>query len=216
MTGSRATGDDQRREPRRPALLRLAILLGLLAAGTGCREAAAPAPDESCFPLWPEARWTFDGRHDGRVYRYTLAARPLQVEGRRVYGFFELSPEAARRPLLGNMFGDEFFRWDGDALRVADEHHPGEEHVLLRHPLRLETTSEYRVGARVTRVRVEAREQLTVPAGTFDCYRLVVVDAYDSGQSERHAVWLAPGVGLVRWTRASGRVDELVHFSARR
>lgn len=61
--------------------------------------------------------------------------------------------------------------------------------------------------------KVAAIERVVVPAGTFeDCVRLAVVTEFD-GAPERSTVWLAPEVGPVKLSRATGRVDELVSFS---
>ena len=212
----RPTSSSACRTSRFRALTRRLLLgLVLLLASSSCTPGASPAeaPD-NCFPLRAGARWTFDGLHRGRVYRYTIAARPLLVEGRSVFAFYDLSDGPTGRTLQGNMFADELFRRDGDQIRVADEHQPASEHLLLQFPLRERSSTEYRVGPRTTRVTVESRDQQSVPAGTFDCFRLSVVNAYENGRTERHTVWLAPGVGMVRWQRASGRVDELVHFAS--
>ena len=193
-------------------------LLGALLALSACtngRGGPDGADEAGWFPLVADARWTYDGRFDGTVYRNTLALRAIQVDDRTVYGFYDIGERIEGQLLMGNMFGDELFRRDGDVLYVADEHSPDEEHVLLRFPLRAGETTEYRVGSRVTRTTVAGEEQVTVPAGTFDCLRLTVVVEYDSGKESPHTVWLARGVGLVKWKRSTGRLDELVHYAIR-
>lgn len=196
------------------------VLLGAaLLAAAGCSNGrgadGVEDADESWFPLVEDARWTYDGHFEGTVYRNTLGLRKLRVDERTVLAFYDLGERIEGQLLMGNMFGDELFRRDGDVLYVADEHRPEEEHVLLRFPLRAGDTTEYRVGSRLTRTTVEGEDQVTVPAGTFDTLRLSVVVIYDSGDESRHTVWLARGVGLVKWKRATGRLDELVHYAIR-
>jgi hypothetical protein len=57
---------------------------------------------------------------------------------------------------------------------------------------------------------VGAREKVVVKAGTFDAWKITVVDkANPSG-----AFWLAPGTGIVKIQQPSGRIDELVTIEA--
>lgn len=202
------------RGPSAAALL-LAACLAVAACSDG-RGGGAPGEDaEGWFPLVEDARWTYDGHFDGTVYRNTLGLRRLRVDERTVFGFYDLGERIEGQLLMGNMFADELFRRDGDVLYVADEHRPEEEHVLLRFPLRPGDTTEYRVGSRVTRTTIEGEDQVTVPAGTFETLRLTVIVTYDSGDESQNTVWLARGVGLVKWKRGTGRLDELVHFALR-
>jgi len=50
--------------------------------------------------------------------------------------------------------------------------------------------------------------KLTVRAGTFDTIELHIKD----GNGEESKVWLSKGVGVIKWERASGRVEELDSF----
>jgi hypothetical protein len=57
---------------------------------------------------------------------------------------------------------------------------------------------------------VDAIETVKVPAGTFTGSARVTT--HDSGSTDRARAWLAPGVGLVRWERETGKIDELVSY----
>ena len=48
------------------------------------------------------------------------------------------------------------------------------------------------------RHEVRGRELVHTPAGTFDSWRVDVVDSVDRGASRRGEVWISPDVGLVR------------------
>lgn len=55
---------------------------------------------------------------------------------------------------------------------------------------------------------VAASERVTVPAGTFDCVRVVRVNPDKAGSDRTY--WLAPGVGKVR--ESGERVEELLSY----
>lgn len=192
--------------------------LGLFAVAilaTGCpgRRADRDFEQASPFPLIPGARWTFEGHFEGQTFRDTLELRPVDVDGRACFAFYDIALPAEGQLLLGNMFADELFRRVGDTLYVADEHVRAEEHALLRFPLAEGATASYRVGTRTTSTHVEGEETVVVPAGTYTATRVRVRDDYDSGRVSESTVWLAAGVGVVKWQRATGRIDALVQFS---
>jgi hypothetical protein len=57
--------------------------------------------------------------------------------------------------------------------------------------------------------KVIAREDLTVPAGTFNCIRLLTTG--NDGEIElRRTVWFAPGKGIIKEEKARYRRDQLI------
>ncbi len=190
-----------------------ALLVALLA---GCATTAPhPGSSDDPFPLVEGARWTYEGQHRGRTDRYTLELHGVSRDGVRLFVFEAPDADPKTRILVGNMFADELFHRVDERVLVADESRPDDDHLLLRLPLRVDDESSYRVGERTTLVRVVTFETVTVPMGSFQAWRLEVVERPASGRVAKHSVWLAPGVGLVRWERSTGRVDELLHFSPR-
>lgn len=68
-----------------------------------------------------------------------------------------------------------------------------------------------KVGTTVTSKRtyeVKGFEAVTVPAGRYE--NVAKVETTEQSDGGRSTVWLAPWVGVVRWERTSGRIDELV------
>lgn len=66
----------------------------------------------------------------------------------------------------------------------------------------------------VLTLRVEGREQITVPAGTFDCFKIV---RYDEGGSALKTEWYSDRTKANAKTidHESGYTEELVSYSVR-
>ena len=63
------------------------------------------------------------------------------------------------------------------------------------------------------KVTVEGFETIKVPAGTFDkCARIRINTTWRSGTKYTARIWLAPGIGLVKWIKNTGRVEELAAY----
>lgn len=203
-----------RRRRRNGASSRLAICLVALVAVGSCRPYGdeETRSDSNAFPLVPGTRWTYEASFRGKISHETLELVPVALDGEGWLGFVPVGREPPDL-LTGTMVPDELFRRDGDTVWVADELRTDEAAAWLHLPLRKGATTTYRVGDRLTTTVVEGTEQLHVPAGTFTCTKLSVSHAHDGGTTATHTVWLAPGIGLVRWDRATGRSDRLVHLA---
>jgi len=91
------------------------------------------------------------------------------------------------------------------------------QQLLLKLPLRKgdETGSSLYDGSVKCTTTVLGFESVVVPAGRFEsCAKIRMRTTY-SAEAVVHNefFWLAPGVGLVKWVRATGRVDELTRYS---
>lgn len=64
-------------------------------------------------------------------------------------------------------------------------------------------------GGIIRRTKVIGREDVTVPAGTFRCIRLLITGS-DGELDLRRTVWFSPGTGMVREEKARYRRDQLV------
>jgi hypothetical protein len=64
-------------------------------------------------------------------------------------------------------------------------------------------------GGIIRRTKVIGREDVTVPAGTFRCIRLLTTGS-DGELDLRRTIWFAPGTGIVREEKARYRRDQLV------
>jgi hypothetical protein len=107
-------------------------------------------------------------------------------------------------PASSSSFGKEAEVFDGDRV---DQYPP----FVAQEWFPLGETTEFRSHRKRVRVTVIGHESVAVPVGTFsDCVRIDVARQTDG--SETSTVWLAKGVGLIKWRRATGRTDELTEY----
>lgn len=64
-------------------------------------------------------------------------------------------------------------------------------------------------GSLLRKTQVIAREDITVPAGTFHCIRLLTT-GYDGELELRRTVWFAPGKGIIREEKTRYRREKLI------
>lgn len=186
-------------------------------------DASARVPAASpgdAFPLVAGARYSFVGSFHGKTSTTELELRAVDGQGEKVFHFAEV---ASASKLVAPTFGLGAFvaRADGlytaDALRADDLPSIPKSafHKLVGLPAKVGAVEKAIVPAKgivpgiAQTYRVGAIEPVTVPAGTFEgCVRLDIETIID-GEKDVSSVWLAPGIGPVKFRRATGRVDEL-------
>lgn len=56
-------------------------------------------------------------------------------------------------------------------------------------------------------------ENINVPFGKFnESLKLKITTSWSNGDIHESFVWLAKGIGVIKWIRATGRIDELVNY----
>ncbi len=193
------------------------------AAHTGLPTAANTA-SASPLPLVAGARFEMAGEFRGTKQTSTLELQAMTVEGMKVFYFMDLE---ASETLVATVFGMGAFLAKPDGIHTADvlnvrgvaELAPEAFARMLALPVKVGDKASVKapekqfVPPKEETYTVAAIESVTVPAGTFDnCVRLTI-DTNIDGERESSTVWLAPGVGVVKLARATGRVDELVKYT---
>jgi hypothetical protein len=214
---------------RVPVLFALLIASSVVACGGGAPPPSdtvqtAKAKDpwaDSWLPLYAGSTYAYDTNFNGRQSSTSVVAKA--GGGKTVY-----FSEGEGQALIGSSFfrGVAEERADGIYAVAIDNDaqiatpppltkivslppKPGEV-LPLQSP---ELDARQAAYAHVKRtvddtITVVGNEKVTVAAGTFDA--LVLQTKNRDGETGK--VWLAKGVGVVKWQRASGRVDELAHF----
>lgn len=183
--------------------------------------AAPDSASASPFPLVEGARFELEGEFRGSKQSSTLELRAVEAGGKKVFYFLDLE---SSETLVASVFGMGAFVMRPDGIYTADvlevknvpDLAPEAFGRMLGLPVKVGEKASFTAPAKSfvppkdETYAVAGIESVRVPAGTFDnCVRLTVETNID-GERESSTVWLAPGVGLVKLARATGRVDELV------
>lgn len=211
-------------------LFSVLAVLCMACVGAGDDHEAVPGtkvaryPDfapQAWFPLQEGARYTFQGTFNGKTELQTLTVVRHRTPFGHLYFFAEDGQSEDPSPLLSaNMFGlAGYLTTATEVLTVQAEFLDGFQaepsayvQTLLRVPPKVGDSLEFRESGLTYRLEVRGREDVAVPAGRFkDCLKLKI-DHIGEGGSKESFVWLAEKVGMVRWQRVTGRVDELVRY----
>lgn len=201
------------------------VLLG--ACGSPPPPVVAPPPVEAPKPAWAEyylplvvgSEYVYASQYQGNA---TITTLTVKAGGGKSAYYTDGGPG---KTLVNSSFfkGVAEVRPDGIYAAPADDDvaaanppplkkiismptSPGEE-LSLQSP-ELDPRTAKLIGAKRMvdlKIKVVGGGKITVRAGTFDTVELHIKD----GNGEESKVWLAKGVGVIKWERASGRVEEL-------
>lgn len=154
---------------------------------------------------------------------YTVVTKQVSRDGTEVFFFVDVQDREPPQMIDVNMVGlgaysrkqDGIYtydcHWDRDLARIP----PKKPKLFLHSSLRLgdivKVMSDDKSEA--YEYTVLAFEELTVPAGRFTgALKLGIRTLHPAGASEQSTAWFGRRVGLIKWIRATGRVDELLSY----
>lgn len=180
------------------------------------------------FPLVEGSEYTYRGAYEGNVNVEALVVRTFFLpDGTKVFYFLDTSEKDEANPIIGsNMFGLGAYFFDNSGLWTIEAFWKEDlqkidlvqRQLLLNSPLTppSSTTLTGQQSNPITTVVVERFEDVSVAAGEFQhCVKLKIITKWDSGKEYLSFVWLARGVGLVKWRKGTGRVEELTGYQLR-
>jgi len=197
------------------------LMIVVAGAATGSAAAPlAPAPgDASYFPLVEGTEYTYRGTFMGKTYTDRVGVRKL-TKGDAT-GFYFVKFDDAGKPTLvltGNMIGHGLLFTSDTGLATVDvlftadvdSKFGGTRQSMFSFPLTKGGKHVVKAGKGTWTYTVVGTEDVTVPLGAFkDCMKIKINEDWETAHYEGYA-WLAKGVGVVKWQRSTGRVDELV------
>lgn len=187
---------------------------------------AEPAPRASpttLFPLVTGARYTFHAVFRGRSLDWTTVVRHAPVAGKIYYFVKEEDERGAEVFIASANIGGGLYASRADGVYVgpvgflsrAPSVRPASMQLMVALPPKVNAPVVVEIDPRERwscEYVVDAIETVSVPAGTFPGSARITFTTTMNTVTERARAWLAPGVGLVRWERATGRIDELVSY----
>ena len=177
------------------------------------------------FPLLEGSEYTYRGNYRGKIDFSTYKVQAQLInDSVKVYYFIEKSDLEKEFAIIGsNMFGlgtylfSEGNLWTINASwkRNLSSIDIGQKQKLLPSILVPGETCKI-TGTNsnpIYKITIDLPEDITVPAGTFkNCLKINMVIYWSSGEEYISNIWLAENVGLVRWQRDTGKVEELVNY----
>ena len=176
---------------------------------------------KSYLPLIENSSYYYRGFYNGKEYVKGLKVKKLVLNGNcTAYYFNDIDGTTL---IAGNMFGLGLFLKDYDGLYGIEANSSyfisdidcSQQQKILHNYINFFEEIEYKGfnGDAKYLIEVEGFEDIEVPAGKFqECLKIRIKTKWDSGKEYVEYVWLAKGVGLVKWKKATGRLDELLYF----
>jgi hypothetical protein len=213
-------------------MIKLTTLLFVFTLLSAAALAQAPTPAKPAsdyFPLTPTTQYTYQGQYEdlrlGRTVkqRYVVLTKGVKRAGSDVIYFIEKDSETGRlidliEPMMIGLGAyalgpDGIYTYDCGWLKDIDSIPPKKPKLFLRNPITVGETVKITTdtGDSIRLYTVLGFEPVTVPAGHFDgALKIGLKTVSADGDAEQSFAWFAAGVGLVKWIRATGRVEELI------
>jgi hypothetical protein len=213
---------------RNLALRRSAVLLPLLVTIVCVRAFPGDAePDseaKSFLPLIPESTYSYSFTYKERKGTETLVVKSAKQAGVELFYFIRENESNNPQALLAStsLGLGVYVKQEGGIATLECYDKSTLNRLVPKIPtlilkVRPEAGQSFTVahGDLKHTYRVEGREDVVVAAGTFkDCLKLKLEEIEKRAPpapdvTRTGFVWLAQGVGVVKWQRVTGRVDEL-------
>ena len=182
-----------------------------------------PQEYESYFPLIENSKYTYKGRFRGRGDEKSIIIVKRFIKNGVEYFYFVQEKDLGDAPaIIGSaMFGagvylkesnnlytiECFWKWDLEKVT------PSAKQIMLAFPLVKgdKKTTSYGKERKVSFTFL-GFEDVDIPAGQFDkCAKIMIEDKWPGKKYTGYA-WLAKNIGLIKWIRSTGKVEELVSF----
>jgi hypothetical protein len=201
--------------------LRILFVCICVAAFAGIVRAKDPATMEY-FPLHQGSRYTYQGKFNHDIDVMVLQVSEFKLSDGTVVSYFIDTKNLNDKYLFfaGTSFGMGTYFHAKDGLYTLDAWNGDDLPRLKRERKQLLIPADMTVGKswelkssngdpKIT-VEIQPPENVQVPAGRFEsCAKIHMHKIWSSGEVYDSYVWLAKDVGMVKWLRDTGRIDEL-------
>lgn len=181
------------------------------------------------FPLVEGATYTYKGVFQEKEFSKTIKVYTHEKDdGTKIYYFHNVDFETSINPILFNeMIASGVFIKNGDKVWILYAYSKMQLYKLdvttkkrfLESPLIIDPKPKTIIDnseMTVTYV-IENYEDVQVPAGAFQrCVKIRLNTKTKYGNEYVEYAWLAKNIGLVKWQRDNGRIDELSEYSLKK
>ncbi|MBU1149106.1 hypothetical protein KKI23_03370 [Patescibacteria group bacterium] len=191
-------------------LVGILLFAGMFVFGCSKAETSAAGVASNYFPHEDGYSWKYIDQNDSATISTiegttTINGNTVQIIKSSYPSSSSLSTDKGN--ILGafTSTGTSYWRVTDDALYVYSSTSDTNPYMSLAFPLEIGKTwtiVEYE-GYSLT-AKVVANENVTVPAGTFNCYKVDSFSHYGTEEAYMQSLWIGDRAGLVRGERSGG------------
>ncbi len=197
-------------------------LLILLTCVFGCSP--LPKKISQYFPLHKGDIYHYHGNYKNKKYNDYLLVRSFTLSNRQNLFYFQKGTTKQSNTLFGNnMFGNGLYFINGNQLWTLEALSDFEFYKLDYNKIQKLLHEDLSEGNKITfmsnynnskdTIEILPFEDINVPAGNFtDCLKLKITTIWNKGDIDESYVWLAKNIGVIKWIKSTGRIDELVEY----
>ncbi|MFA4844219.1 MAG: hypothetical protein WC632_04620 [Candidatus Margulisiibacteriota bacterium] len=184
----------------------LVAMAGLFVSGCSILQPSGGGGGESYFPHAQGNTWRITGS-DG-------SSQIMTVEGTASIGSTTVQCFSSLYISSSNAksTSEAYYRIDSSGVYShGSPSYPTSTGVkILAFPLEVGKSWESISGSYSTTMSVTAKENVTVPAGTFDCYKIAAVTMYGTVEAGNSNIWLGNNAGIVKVTSSTSTVESVL------
>ncbi|MFH1386452.1 MAG: hypothetical protein ABIH50_02145 [bacterium] len=182
------------------------VMFMLVVSGCSVLQTQSSGGGVSYFPCNQGYTWTYSS-NDG----YTQIT---SVEGSTSIGSITVQKISSKYMSTSNstMTSDAYYRVDGTGVYYhgSPSNYYSTGMQMFAFPLEVgKTWMETTSGANSYKIMVTAKENVTVPAGTFDCYKISMITKYGTIETSSN-VWLGDNVGIVKTNSSTSTIESVL------
>jgi hypothetical protein len=185
----------------------LVLVFSLFVSGCSVlQQSSSSGGGESYFPHAQGNAWRMTAT-DGSSQTMTVEETAM-VGSTAVQCFVTLTTSA-----LGTIYTSEaYYRIDGTGVYAhGSPSSPSSTGVqFIAFPLEIGKSWQIVAGSYTTNFSVMAKENATVPAGTFDCYKITAIYTYGTTEVARSNLWLGNNAGIVKTTSSTSTIESVL------
>jgi len=182
----------------------LVAMAGLLVSGCSVLQQSGGGGGESYFPHANGYAWRMTGSDGSSTIMTVEGTASIGSTTVQCFSSLYISSSNTRST------SEAYYKVDGSGVYAhGSPSYPSSIGIpLIQFPLEVGKTWDVMVsGSYSTKATVISKENMTVPAGTFDCYKITLATTYGSSEAYTSTLWLGNNAGIVKSISSTSTVE---------
>ncbi len=173
------------------------------------------------FPVKASWYYVYD-LNNGYEETDTNQCKLTRLNGKEVFYFAECYSKYSLVSIGTEMFGEGIYFYRNDSLFTIEADYEKDVHekklkdALLLLPSYMKPGDSITLNSSRSNKKVITylfKDNLEIKGKVYkDCIKIKILNYWDSGTIYLSYVWLKKDIGMIKWMRESGRIDELINF----